>query len=96
VVLKPATVEPGGEFAIEVFYKSSSSRAVSFSFTISTGGQQIYDSKPVEVDGTNGAGMSFVRKMSAARNSGSYVIRVTLASDNHVAWREGTLDVSRN
>jgi hypothetical protein len=94
VNLAPSVVPPGGEFALEISYRSSSTRKITFAYAISADGRELYASKPEEIEGSNGSALLYTRSMGAASEPGSYVIRITLTVDGQAVEREVTLRVN--
>jgi hypothetical protein len=94
VTLDPARVPPGGRFTIIVSYSSPSDRPVMFAFTISTGGRELFASKPEGIAGTSGTRRLYSRSLAAASDAGTYVIRVRLTYEGETQERSVTLTVA--
>ena len=92
--VSPLSVPTGAKFTIEVAYAAPSDKPVTFSFTISAGGRELFASKPEEIECGNGAPMLHARTIRAASEPGTYRIRVRLAQEEQAVERSVTLTVT--
>jgi hypothetical protein len=90
----PSPVPAGAAFEIDVAYAAPSSDALTFTFSITLNGREIFASRPENIDPGSGTAMRYRRLMKAASEPGAYRLRVRLSQGADAVEREVPLTVT--
>jgi tetratricopeptide (TPR) repeat protein len=96
VEVKPASVNPGETFSIEISYTAAASGQISYTYSVHTAAAKLFESKPRLVEAEVGrAGLISIRQIPSTTMPGKYTIQVHLAMNDFKAEEVAALTVAK-